>query len=919
MLPMNHLFTRPVISELCSYFGRIPRRSGSVLAIVAAAGLACPCVAQPATKPGEEGEMKRPGQAQPEQQPTLVPATPAGSDPKPTEAPPIPNFTNPMRKVVEATKTPEATPESLRRMAADALERVALFNVRAVEIPTANDYAATGILLGLAAEYAPGDLNLVRRQGEAAWGAGDTDLLMEMTRRAVQLDPLNTVAQLRLIASRLSQFQTAEERLSRMEALLGPKGSSLDAAVRSRIALDAALLYREKGDEARYVEKLKQSTQLDSTNKEAALQSLSYYTSKSNDPMGTLEVLTNLLYADPIDPNVHLQISGVLATMGAFDEARRFHRVYQEILKQDGTALNYNLTVERLVLDWRCDGVKSASDWVRADLYAKRNIVAREMREKLADDSTALSGNLSNLQRPEHVHLEPRLEYIRLVTAALLDDQPELKQSIADLAGSFEDQCTNLAAPNARDPGMTDAQAADQIRYLQQELCLWRLMVNADVDKVQGDLEKALKDVKDDNGRKVAITAWLALRTGDAAGALAACDLPNDDPGAPWIVICRAEALAATGKTAQAVAILDEVGGAFPLTTMATYAMERSALIAGAPRKPGNLKTPMAQRAAVYARKIPGWIDSMITEPKFFQSVIVETPPGRIGALERSTLTLRIRNISPIPLAMGSDKPLNTRFLFNPMLELADSPRPVRGEPEVFELDQRLRLNPNEEMVVVLRPEAGLIGYLAENGAGGPSRLRYRILQGFRQNEHGAGCVEVSTPTTAREPLLEARITPEQLIEGIETAGEATIPTVLIAARSMLLSKAESSDTFASNAMVDMARLIATKYPTWSVASRVLCASMMPPSGQLDVLKDLDAAIKADQNVQVKTIAVLTRITEATDPLLAAAAADADPTLKRAAAIQTERIAAGKPMYAKIGTSQWIKPADPKAAPASTR
>ena len=94
---------------------------------------------------------------------------------------------------------------------------------------------------------------------------------------------------------------------------------------------------------------------------------------------------------------------------------------------------------------------------------------------------------------------------------------------------------------------------------------------------------------------------------------------------------------------------------------------------------------------------------------------------------------------------------------------------------------------------------------------------------------------------------------------------------------------------------------------------------MMPPSGQLDVLKELDAAIKADQDVQVKTIAVLTRITEATDPLLTAAAADADPALKRAAAIQTERIAAGKPMYAKIGTSQWIKPADPKAAPSSSR
>jgi tetratricopeptide (TPR) repeat protein len=230
-------------------------------------------------------------------------------------------------------------------MTADAVERLGLLNIRAIHTPTTADYASTALLLGMAQRYSPDDLSLIRRRGEAAWGAGDKDLLMELTSQAIKLDSTNTVAQLRLISSRLSEFQTVEERLSRIEAFLGPKGSSLDASIRSRLALDAALLYRERGDDVKFVEKLKQATQLDSSNKEAAILAMNYYTSRSSDPMGTLEMLTNLLFADPIDPNVHYELATHLASLGAFNEARRFHGVYTSILRKDGSSINYNLTV----------------------------------------------------------------------------------------------------------------------------------------------------------------------------------------------------------------------------------------------------------------------------------------------------------------------------------------------------------------------------------------------------------------------------------------------------------------------------------------------------------------------------------------------------------------------------------------------
>lgn len=910
MFPMNDSTHQPILPPFRSHF----ERYRLLALLVGCAGMACAATAQSSTPPPADGEMKRPGQVQPQLPPVTPPATAPqpGSAPATQPAADAPVAVPAPRKPVAVQPTPQATPQALRQMTADAVERLGLLNIRAVHTPTAADYASTALLLGLAQRYSPDDLSLIRRRGEAAWGAGDKDLLIELTSQAIKLDPSNTVAQLRLISSRLSEFQTVEERLSRIEAFLGPKGSALDASIRSRLALDAALLHRERGDDVKFVEKLKQSTQLDSSNKEAAILALNYYTSHSSDPVGTLEMLTNLLYADPIDPNVHYELATHLASLGAFTEARRFHGVYTSILRKDGSSINYNLTVEAHMLTWRCEGARAAAEAVRKELYERRNDVARDARKRQADDSSALGGNLSTLRKPEQVRLEPRLEYVRLATASIMDDQTEAKRSLIDLAATLADEKERLSAANSRDPGMTEAQANAQISNTYQDLILWRLLTNIDTDKIEADLPVALKDIPETNTRRVAIAAWQALRAGDAPGAIKACDQPCDEPGAPWIQICRAEALAKTGDVPQAVKLLTELSGTYPLTTMATYAMERSSQLAGRPHKPGNLDLPITATVSAYANKIPRWIDTMISQPRLFQAVSVDMPPARQGALDRSPVTLRIKNISPIPLSLGSDKTISSRFVFNPMLEMADQPRPLQGEPEVFEVDRKFRLMPNEEIAVTVRPDAGIIGYIAENAAAGPSRIRYRVLQGFRGNEVGAGCIEVNTKTTAKEALLEANLSAEELEERINSADDPSIVAILTGARALLIASDAPSDSFAANPVATMAKTLAAKYPTWSVTARTFCAAMMPPASQTAVLGDLDAAIKADPEADIRLIAVLTRVTDPADPLLDAAAKDADPRLVQAAAHQRTRLASDKPTYSKIGTSELLKHSEPR-------
>ena len=130
-----------------------------------------------------------------------------------------------------------------------AVARAALVDLRLQREVAVHDYEIAQQLLGLAQSLAPDEVEIVRHRIEAATGAGRDGLVDRLTRELVALDPGDTVAQLRLITAQLDSRQTARERLDVYERLLGPRGDQLDAALRSRLALDAALLARELGDD----------------------------------------------------------------------------------------------------------------------------------------------------------------------------------------------------------------------------------------------------------------------------------------------------------------------------------------------------------------------------------------------------------------------------------------------------------------------------------------------------------------------------------------------------------------------------------------------------------------------------------------------------------------------------------------------
>ncbi|MBU6414557.1 MAG: hypothetical protein KGS45_13960, partial [Planctomycetes bacterium] len=200
---------------------------------------------------------------------------------------------------VVAPGTLAVTEAWLNDFTARSMARMVLMDVRVRVPPSSEELAIALDLLRAARKFLPDDAELLRLEMETASVAGDQQGVLAATRELVRLDPSDAVAQLRLISARIVELQTVEERLAMYERLLGAAGKGLDDSIRSRLALDAALLARESGNDRLFGERLKQALALDAANKEAAILALTEYSARVNAPEGRAQLISNLILSDP--------------------------------------------------------------------------------------------------------------------------------------------------------------------------------------------------------------------------------------------------------------------------------------------------------------------------------------------------------------------------------------------------------------------------------------------------------------------------------------------------------------------------------------------------------------------------------------------------------------------------------------------
>lgn len=800
--------------------------------------------------------------------------------------------TAPRASAAEAATSQAPAPS---RLAADALWRTAALDLRLRQEPLERDYRIAGRLLDAANALAPDDGALARERVEAWFQVGENDRVIAACRDILRIDPKDTVAQLRLITAQIARQQTAEARTALYERFLGPSGAALDASVRSRLALDAALLHRERGENQSFLDRLAMALSLDPTNKEAAALAQTIYANESGDVAGRLELLSNLLFADPLDPSVHQSMAILLGEAGAYAQGARFYTGAVALMYAAKVSPPTQVGVDQLVLRWHSQGPRSVVDELTTAILTQRDF-ARRTIEQLDRQGIPSTG----VTPPEELRLPIALEQVRLLAADACGDLKTRYESARDLEKSVSKILSTLQAQGSA--GMIGLDAVTEAAAMS----IAELLVVTSITGEQSDELKAAMDaflVREDVDilYREQLTPWVDLRDGKFADA--ETKFLAQPPDTATVMLGLAMCRASTGREQEANALYQELSVKGRMSVMGAWARSR---MLGPDGAWGDEQTDEARACNAIGEGVPKWVDGMVREPRSFISLNAELT-NRDG---RNTLRIILRNLSPLPLAVGPDSPLNSRMLASPKMEVSLESWSLRTLPEVLDTDRRLRLLQGEAIEVDVWPDLGYSGWLAETNCLKAVRTRWGVLQGFiagqtQTYEPGPMCLTTQTDQVTIPPI-RAAATVDELVQWIATIGgqdgaderEVREASIRVRAAS-LLSPAQGGSS--AEDVAKLAQALADRYPALPPAARILVIAHTPHARQNPAMDVLDRVIEQERDPLVLPVALVTRCLDATSPLLAAAKESSDATIRDIAAQFDLRIADGDPLYARVG------------------
>ncbi len=637
----------------------------------------------------------------------------------------------------------------LKRHVSDSFAGIAFRFARETQEPTVATYRLVGSLLSLSRRLVPDDLDLLRSEIEAWKAAGDAERELTCTRELVRLDPRDTVAQLRLLTSSIAKLQDADQRVAVYERLLGKDGSKFDESIRSRLALDAALLARETGDERGFLDKLTYAVTADMTNKEAAALFATYFLDRTSNPRERADILANVILSDPLDADAHRNLAIELMRQGAYPAARRFYDCMGSIQKASGVEETSQVLFDYLLAVWNADGAARAIDMIRT-IELQAQMESDQARQDLINQ-----GHQAPPRQP--VVIAAMLETVRMAIYAARGDQ---QQSLISLQRSdFVSMATieRLREEAAKLGPRAEAELAELERHTVLEILWLRLLCGQELDKAKATLEvlrsNTVKPLTDEALRRY--DGWLAAHMGDTD---IARDLLNpiadSDANARFALAVCAEK---EGKSDEAIEHYTKVARVAPVSTLAGMARMRIERLQSRPLE----MTPAVRELNDAMLSFAPWLNKMTYEPRSFVSLVVEPINTKIDALGRVDLRVRLRNemgSSGIPLGVGSDRTINSRILLSPMVTTSLVKQSQLMRPEVIRLDRRLRLKPGESIETTFWGGRWKVGEVLDASMNMQATLRWRGVQGFKVTEKGLFepgplCVTYDSSLITREIL----------------------------------------------------------------------------------------------------------------------------------------------------------------------
>lgn len=758
--------------------------------------------------------------------------------------------------------------------AARAIARVATLDMWQVPTLQPRDYRIVALTLETAADIDPRDEDLLRRLIEAEDSAGRSDRMLDYTRRLIKdVAPGDTVAQLRLISANISSYQDVDSRLKAYDAFLGPKGEALDPSIRSRLALDAALLLRERGDPAAFATRLAEAIALDPTNKDAAATAVTYHSARSDDPAARLDLLLVLLKADPIDPETYLAIARHLTSVGAYKSALRFYHCTTNLAASMGLPADLGLVAEIHVAGWSVEGARTKLSTMRDQLVSQRKRIQDE-----ADRLKKIGGFLMKLPDPMEVQFDVPAARVLLAAASALGDDALTDWSIAELALSVR----TATEPPKLQPGEQQKppeqpMTPDEKKQELADLLWMRLWSGRQIDQAEAQIKDMRADPDIERAGLDRVEGWLALRKGDLDASRQLLE-----------PLAGADMLAELG-----LGVAKEVGGdtrgagewyadyfrRHAGSMAGLWARTRATALLGLePAPPDD-----AARLEAVVDAIPKWLEGIVHNPNsfmFLQAEVGGVSADKPAPIESYPVHIRLRNTAPIPLALGAERVLNSRMLLTPSIWIGKDRVDDHTTMEVVSLSRRLRLMPQEVLEITVRTDNGWLWRKLALAGDKDVKMRWRLIQGFRVTpDHvtlaGPLSLYAETSVLTRPATPFADATPVALGALVETGSTDQVAMAVFSAGWRWIKPAEKGG-FSPAQSAAFCAALAARYPSLDQSGRLLMLSMLPPATRVPALAPFDNAVRTEQDPATLSYILLTRITDPADPLLTEAEHAAD-------------------------------------------
>ena len=787
--------------------------------------------------------------------------------------------------------------------AARAIEELTGLDLSIRRPPTPDDYQLAADLLSFAVEFDPDATEIARSMSEAAWSAGDNQSLIEATRAIVRADPRDTVAQLRLISAIINRTQTVDERIKAYERFTGDRAAqAIPASVRSRLLLDAALMRRESGDDAGFERMLRRAARLDPTHKEAqAMLAQSVASGGVSEPTH-LRLQIRLLKADPIDPHIHIAIARLCAAEGATDSAWRFLNNAADIYARDRGQPPASLQEQLLSLEWQYEGPQSILDKLNPALEDDRATLQARIDARLE-----MNEPIDDLGDPMDIRFNPGIDRIRLLAAHALDDRESVRSVLDDLRRGVRDVYDNVLERMEK-RGANKGYLLGV--YLQEVITLqtMRAITGVDPDVINNDIDRIVSQAPSlepffrpfepftlyvngeyERARDLAVNKLVESASRDLLIALSSDKLGEMDRAAKEYIALTRD---------------------YPLEAHGAFARSRLRQI----REGEAFVTEEGHEMARLTGEIPGWMDEMIHRPENTMRLRIAPLDDTFETHEPARVAIELRNLTPRPIAVGTDHPVNSDMLIVPGFR--GKTGDLRGDPRprVADLSRRLRLAPRETLRVELNPDSIQTRWLLRTNCMTNHSQRWRVLQGF-QPLAGGGIINSPFGLTTETQLIQRRLIPEtkapldELIGSLGGTNPATTERVVATSAAILLNPESRPDLSED----DHARLVDALWELFERAdapTRAWMLATLPPAAAAPPMAPFDRrvielvtgdSLAGDApDAAVLAVVLMTRVTAMPSPALEIARSHDDRRVRGVAAMIEHRLDALETLFSSV-------------------